>query len=57
MTKNVHQGKNVKFSMIKEIPSQVMIQMNVSNINIYPPKDFKLSYGPTLAPNDKIMGK
>ena len=26
--------KNVKFSMIREILSQVMIQMNVSNINI-----------------------
>ena len=43
--------------MIKEIPIQVMIQMNVSNINIYPPKEIELPYGPTLAPNDKIMGK
>ena len=32
--KNIHQGKNVKFSMIREIPSQVMIHMSVSNINI-----------------------
>ena len=32
--KNILQGKNAKFSMIREIPSQVMIQMNVSNINI-----------------------
>ena len=50
-------GKNVKFSMIREIPSQVMVQMNVSNINICPPKEFEIAYGPTLAPNGKIMCK
>jgi len=50
-------GKNVKFSMIREIPNLVMIQMNVSNINIYTPKEFELAYGPTLVPNDKIMCK
>ena len=43
--------------MIREIPSQVMIQVNVSNINIYPPKEFELAYGPTLGPNDEIMCK
>jgi len=32
--KSILQGKNAKFSMIREIPSQVMIQMNVSIINI-----------------------
>ena len=31
---NMLQGQNAMFSMIREIPNQVMVQMNVSNINI-----------------------
>ena len=49
--------RNTKFSKSREIPSEVMIQMNVANINIYSPTEFELAYGPTLAPNAKIMCK
>ena len=49
--------RNVKFYKSREISIEVMIQMNVSNINIYPPKEFELAYGSTISPNDKIICK
>ena len=34
-SKSIHQGKNAKFSKEREIPIQVMIQMNPSNSYLY----------------------